>query len=147
LLGWHSGNYQNARLKSFTSLDTNSHESHRKYLRIKFKGKQNIAGRFWFAFMNMAQPLFTNFAMQKVNHDEQPFVNALLVIAWSAGWGASASIGGLLIERFSYTIPFFITSFLYLVSTLVIFSFFKEEQLPNSIPLTPSPTNGMVPRK
>jgi len=79
------------------------------------------------AFMNMAQPLFTNFAMEKVKHDEQPFVNALLVIAWTVGWGASASIGGLLIERFSYAIPFFTTSFLYLVSTILIFTFFKEE--------------------
>lgn len=80
------------------------------------------------ALMNMAQPLFTNFAMEKVNHDEQPFTNALLVIAWTAGWGVSASIGGFLIERFSYTAPFFITSFLYFASTVVIFFFFRKAE-------------------
>jgi predicted MFS family arabinose efflux permease len=80
------------------------------------------------AFMNMAQPLFTNFAMEKVSHDEQPFTNALLVIAWTAGWGASASIGGMLIERFSYTIPFFTTCALYLLSTALIFTFFIKKK-------------------
>jgi predicted MFS family arabinose efflux permease len=78
------------------------------------------------ALMNMAQPLFTNFAMEKVKHDEQAFTNALLVIAWTAGWGASASVGGILIERFSYTIPFLLTSVLYLISTVIIFAFFKK---------------------
>jgi predicted MFS family arabinose efflux permease len=80
------------------------------------------------AFMNMAQPLFTNFAMEQVKHDEQPFTNAFLVIAWTVGWGASASIGGALIERFSYSIPFFITSILYLLSTFVIFIFFARSK-------------------
>jgi len=80
------------------------------------------------AFMNMAQPLFTNFAMEHVKHDEQPFTNALLVIAWTVGWGVSASIGGALIERFSYTIPFFTTSLLYLISSFVIFAFFARHE-------------------
>ncbi len=81
------------------------------------------------ALMNMAQPLFTNYAMEKVKHDEQPFTNALLVIAWTAGWGASASIGGFLIERFSYSIPFFATSVLYLISTFVIYFFFAKRDI------------------
>jgi predicted MFS family arabinose efflux permease len=81
------------------------------------------------ALMNMAQPLFTNYAMEKVKHDEQPFTNALLVIAWTAGWGVSASIGGYLIERFSYSIPFFATSILYLISTFVIHFFFAKKDL------------------
>jgi predicted MFS family arabinose efflux permease len=80
------------------------------------------------ALMNMAQPLFTNFAMEQVREDEHAFTNALLVIAWTAGWGVSASIGGALIERFSYTVPFFVTSALYLVSTYIIYSFFSRKQ-------------------
>jgi predicted MFS family arabinose efflux permease len=80
------------------------------------------------ALMNMAQPLFTNFAMEKVKHEEQAFTNALLVIAWTVGWGASASVGGFLIERFSYTIPFLSTSVLYLISTVIIFAFFRKEK-------------------
>lgn len=77
--------------------------------------------------MNMAQPLFTNFAMEKVTHEQQPFMSALLVIAWTAGWGVSASFGGYLIERFSYTVPFFTTSACYLVSTYLIFTFFSKK--------------------
>ena len=56
---------------------------------------------------------------------------ALLVIAWTAGWGASASIGGMLIERSSYTIPFFTTSVLYLLSTILIFTFFVRKKKTN----------------
>ncbi|MEO0105911.1 MAG: MFS transporter [candidate division WOR-3 bacterium] len=78
------------------------------------------------ALMNMAQPLFTNFAMERVHKDEQPLTNALLVIAWTAGRGLSASIGGLLIEHLaSYGPPFFTTSFLYLLSSILLFVFFR----------------------
>ncbi|MEO0137785.1 MAG: MFS transporter [candidate division WOR-3 bacterium] len=78
------------------------------------------------ALMNMAQPLFTNFAMEKVHKEEQTFTNALLIIAWTAGRGLSASIGGLLIEKLSsYAPPFFTTGFLYLVSSILLFVFFR----------------------
>ncbi len=77
------------------------------------------------ALMNMAQPLFTNYAMERVHKDEQPLTNALLIIAWTAGRGLSASIGGLLIEHFSYTLPFFTTSFLYLISSILLYTFFR----------------------
>ncbi|MEO0185098.1 MAG: MFS transporter [candidate division WOR-3 bacterium] len=78
------------------------------------------------ALMNMAQPLFTNFAMEKVHKNEQPLTNALLVIAWTAGRGLSASIGGLLIEHLSsYGPPFFTTSILYLISSILLYTFFR----------------------
>lgn len=78
------------------------------------------------ALMNMAQPLFTNFAMEKVHKDDQPLTNALLVIAWTAGRGLSAGIGGFLIEHLSsYGPPFFTTGFLYLLSSILLFAFFR----------------------
>lgn len=80
------------------------------------------------SLMNMAQPLLTNFAMEKVKLEQQAFMSALLTIAWTAGWGASASIGGHIIERFSYSVPFFMTSGFYLLSTLLIFNFFRDER-------------------
>jgi predicted MFS family arabinose efflux permease len=76
----------------------------------------------------MAQPLFTNFAMDKVREEEQPFTNAVLTIAWTAGWGASANVGGALIEHYSYSVPFFVISVLYLIATVVVFSLFKNEK-------------------
>lgn len=80
------------------------------------------------ALMNMAQPLFTNYAMEQVRQDEHAFTNALLVIAWTVGWGASASIGGYLIEHFSYSLPFLTTSMLYFISTVIIFAFFVKKE-------------------
>ncbi len=76
------------------------------------------------ALMNMGQPLFTNFAMEKVKPDEQPLTNALLTVAFTTGWGASASIGGILIEHLSYSVPFFVTSALYFIATMVLFVLF-----------------------
>ncbi|UCF71540.1 MAG: MFS transporter [candidate division WOR-3 bacterium] len=80
------------------------------------------------AFMNMAQPLYTNFAMEKVNHDEQPLTNALLTVAFTAGWGASANLGGYLIEFFGYAAPFLATSALYLISTGMTYALFRHEK-------------------
>lgn len=82
---------------------------------------------FWIraALMNMAQPLFTNYAMERVREEEQPFTSALLTMSWTAAWGLSASIGGILIERFSYTIPFLSTSLLYLIASLMMMAFFR----------------------
>jgi predicted MFS family arabinose efflux permease len=80
------------------------------------------------AFMNMAQPLYINFAMERVHHDEQPLTNALLTIAFTAGWGVSANFGGYLIERSSYAAPFITTSLFYLASTAMTFFLFKNEK-------------------
>ncbi|MGB7055907.1 MAG: MFS transporter [bacterium] len=76
------------------------------------------------AFMNMAQPLYINFAMEKVHHEDQPLTNALLTIAFTAGWGVSANFGGYLIEHFGYTHPFIATSVFYLISTAITFCLF-----------------------
>ena len=81
------------------------------------------------AFMNMAQPLYINFAMERVHHDEQPLTNALLTIAFTAGWGVSANFGGYLIERFGYAAPFITTSVFYLTSTAMTHTLFKGDRL------------------
>ena len=80
------------------------------------------------ALMNMAQPLYTNFAMEKVHHEDQPLTNALLTIAFTAGWGVSANLGGYLIEHFNYTYPFITTSIFYLISTAITFCLFRKEE-------------------
>jgi predicted MFS family arabinose efflux permease len=80
------------------------------------------------AFMNMAQPLYTNFAMEKVHHEDQPLTNALLTIAFTAGWGISANLGGYLIENFGYAYPFITTSIFYLISTVITFYLFRHEE-------------------
>lgn len=78
-------------------------------------------------FMNMAQPLYVNFAMEKVHHEDHPLTNALLTIAFTAGWGVSANFGGYLIEHYSYTLPFVMTSVFYLISTAITFYLFRNE--------------------
>jgi predicted MFS family arabinose efflux permease len=62
--------------------------------------------------------------MEKVHHEDQPLTNALLTIAFTAGWGVSANFGGYLIEHFGYPAPFITTSVFYLISTGITYTFF-----------------------
>ena len=71
------------------------------------------------ALMNMSAPLSTNFAMEVVSPDDRPLTSGLLSVAWLATWGLTANIGGVLIEKFGYQIPFACTIFFYIISSLL----------------------------
>ncbi len=79
------------------------------------------------ALMNMSQPIFTNFAMEKVREEEQTSTNAFLMLSWSLSWAISANLGGRLIKAYSFTPPLLITVGLYLVSSVLYFLFFSTE--------------------
>jgi predicted MFS family arabinose efflux permease len=71
------------------------------------------------ALMNMSAPLSTNFAMEIVSPDDRPLTSGLLSVAWLATWGLTANIGGVLIEKSGYQIPFACTIFFYIVSSFL----------------------------
>jgi MFS family permease len=85
------------------------------------------------ALMNMNQPLSTNFAMESVRKEEHAVTNSLLLLAWTGSWAVSVRIGGILIERYSYTPPFVVAIILYVLSSVLYYHFFKgreAERLP-----------------
>ncbi|RKX17087.1 MAG: hypothetical protein DRP26_07560, partial [Candidatus Zixiibacteriota bacterium] len=55
---------------------------------------------FWFrgSLMNMAWPLYNNFAMEKVEPNQHATTNSFLSLAWNSSWMISTLIGGRLIE-------------------------------------------------
>jgi predicted MFS family arabinose efflux permease len=83
---------------------------------------------FWFrgALMNMNHPINRNFAMEAVESKQQAFTNAVLEMSWSISWVVSTQIGGILIERYGFTLPMVITVGLYLVSSFLLLFFFHD---------------------
>ena len=78
------------------------------------------------ALMNMNQPLSANFAMESVRKEEHAVTNSLLLVAWTGSWAVSVRIGGILIERYSYTPSFIIAIVLYVLSSVLYYYFFKN---------------------
>ena len=80
------------------------------------------------AFMNMGQPVSTNFSMEVVTEREQGLVNALMLLAWTGSWTISTNIGGELIERHGYELPMLITIALYVLSSVSYYFFFRKSE-------------------
>ncbi|MBD3401273.1 MFS transporter [candidate division GN15 bacterium] len=75
--------------------------------------------------MNLGVPMFTNLAMELSGNKEHGFVNALLMVAWTSSWMISTALGGEIIERYGFTVSLNVTVVAYVISTIVLFGFFK----------------------
>ncbi len=80
------------------------------------------------AFMNMGQPVSTNFSMEVVTEKEQGLVNALMMLAWTGSWTFSTSFGGTLIEKHGYELPMLITIALYVLASVLYYIFFRKAE-------------------
>lgn len=82
--------------------------------------------------MNIGVPIITNLAMELSEKSEQGLVSALLIVAWTSALMVSSAFGGVLIEHYGYTVTINITIVIYLLSTLIFYSLFKNvETRPN----------------
>jgi predicted MFS family arabinose efflux permease len=50
---------------------------------------------------------------------------SLTNMAWNIGWAASATLAGVVIERFGFAAPFYITATLYLTAATTFFLAFR----------------------
>jgi MFS family permease len=80
------------------------------------------------ALMNMGHPIGSNFSMETVTQSEQPVVNALLMLGWTGSWMISTQVGGWLIEKHGYTLPLLLAVGLYIVSSLLYYTFFRKAE-------------------
>jgi len=92
------------------------------------------------ALMNMAQPLFNAFSMEQVAENEQGTLNSMLSLSWQTGWAIMPVVSGFIQENFGFAPIFITTSILYGFSTFMIWSFFKNIE----IPLTPQSATKVV---
>jgi len=84
------------------------------------------------ALMNMSGPVDGSFSMEVVATEERAVLSSLRGMAWNLGWAGGSVVGGVMIERFGYTMPFLITACLYLASALMYVLFFSQMELRRS---------------
>ncbi|UCC45553.1 MAG: MFS transporter [Candidatus Zixiibacteriota bacterium] len=82
--------------------------------------------------MNLGVPISTNFGLEMATKAEHGLVNALLMVSWTGGMAVSAFFGGRIIESHGFTVSINLTIFLYVLSALIYFAFFRKSEKRNS---------------
>lgn len=93
--------------------------SHNLYLSV-------IAFLFRGSLMNMAWPMYNNFAMELVPEKDQAGTNSVLSLAWNASWMISANLGGMMIEKSGFTLVMLTTVGFYVTSTTSAWMLFRS---------------------
>ena len=80
------------------------------------------------SLMNMAWPMYNNFAMEMVSEKDQAGTNSVLSLAWNSSWMISANLGGWMIENSGFTTVMVVTVLFYLTSTTTAWYIFKSNR-------------------
>ena len=93
-------------------------------------------GAFWLraTLMNMAGPLYTAFAMERVRENERGTVGAMLGIAYSVGQGVGPGISGFVQRSFGFPPLFLTTGTTYLFAALLTLALFGRAERPAARP-------------
>ncbi len=84
-------------------------------------------GAFWLraTFMQASTPLVQSFIMESLPQELRARSTSLVNMLWNVGWAASATMAGLVIERFGYHMPFYVTAVLYATAALTFYRAFR----------------------
>jgi predicted MFS family arabinose efflux permease len=96
-------------------------------------------GVFWMRAMLMqaSTPLIGAFVMETLPPALRARSASFTNLVWNAGWAASATLSGLMIVRFGYAVPFYVTATLYLGASLWLYRSFREiAEAPGGAPLS-----------
>ncbi|MDP3058134.1 MAG: MFS transporter, partial [bacterium] len=80
------------------------------------------------SFMNLSSPLVQNFTMEVLEQEERATVNSVIFMLKTLGMAIGARMGGVLMVRYSYTIPYFIAALAYTISAVLFFMFFANKE-------------------
>ncbi len=85
------------------------------------------------AFMNMSNPISSCFTMEITPPEQRASVSSLVGMAQNLSRAASAILGGWLMEKTNYSVPYFITAILYLIASFYFWKAFtpRERELGN----------------
>ena len=78
--------------------------------------------------MNMAAPLYTAFAMEQVEVNQQGVINSALNLFWQMGYAVGPFISGVVQEQFGFSPLFIATAVLYFCAASLTWIFFKEHE-------------------
>jgi len=83
---------------------------------------------FWLRAMLMqaSTPLIGAFVMETLPPALRARAASFNNLVWNAGWATSATLSGLLIVRFGYAVPFYVTATLYAGASLWLFRSFRH---------------------
>jgi MFS family permease len=84
-------------------------------------------GAFWVraTFMQASTPLIQAFIMETLPQQLRARSTSLVNMLWNVGWAVSATMAGLVIERFGYEMPFYITAVLYATAAITFYRAFR----------------------
>lgn len=85
-------------------------------------------GAFWLraTLMQASTPLLQAFVMEALPPELRARSTSLANLVWNAGWAVSATLAGMVIERFGYAMPFYITAVLYAAAAVSFYAWFRQ---------------------
>jgi predicted MFS family arabinose efflux permease len=85
-------------------------------------------GAFWIraTLMQASTPLVNTFVMETLPPALRARSASLTNLLWNAGWAASATMAGMMIVRFGYAVPFYVTAALYAGASLWLYASFRN---------------------
>jgi MFS family permease len=85
-------------------------------------------GAFWVRAMLMqaSTPLVQTFVMESLPPALRARASSLVNLVWNVGWAASATFAGVLIQRFGYDVPFYVTATLYGIAAITFYTAFRN---------------------
>lgn len=81
------------------------------------------------SLMNMANPLFTAYSMERTPDHDRGAVNSLMNVSWTFGWAIGPYISGIVQQKYGFPPLFIATFILYLISTSLVWFFFKGTEV------------------
>jgi predicted MFS family arabinose efflux permease len=85
-------------------------------------------GAFWMraTLMQASTPLVNTFIMETLPPALRARSASLTNLLWNVGWATSATVAGLMILRFGYAVPFYVTAVLYAGASLWLYVSFRR---------------------
>jgi MFS family permease len=75
--------------------------------------------------MQAATPLVQTFVMEALPASLRARSTSLITLVWNCGWAFSATVSGIIIQRFGYHVPFYITAVLYGLAATIFYRAFR----------------------
>ena len=83
---------------------------------------------FWLraTLMQASTPLLQTFIMEALPSGLRARATSVMNLLWNVGWAVSATLAGLISERFGYTVPFYFTAALYATAASTFYLAFRR---------------------
>jgi MFS family permease len=96
---------------------------------LGFEDRLGVAvAAFWMraTLMQASTPLVQAYVMEALPPSLRARSASLITLVWNCGWAFSATVSGVVIQRFGYHVPFYITAVLYGIGATVFYLAFRR---------------------